>query len=89
MDRGNSTGRMVTLTSLREQLAEIEHEQWMAWSKDVAARESLSPERVARWQRYWVPYAELSEEVKEQDRAYADQVLALLGRFDSERQTAA
>jgi hypothetical protein len=52
-----------------ERVAEVEHEQWTEWSKSVAPE--VSPERRARWQKYWVPYKDLPEEVKEQDREWA------------------
>ena len=64
--------------ALRERLAELEHEQWVEWSRSLAERESLAPERLTRWRRYWVPYAELDDEVKEQDRRYADRIIALI-----------
>jgi hypothetical protein len=63
---------------LLERLAEIEHEQWMAWSQVIAAE--VSEERRQRWQEQWVPYHDLPEELKEQDRVWARKVLALLGR---------
>jgi hypothetical protein len=63
--------------SLLERLAELEHEQWVAWSRAVAAE--VSEERRRRWQACWVPYAELPEDVKEQDRVWARKVLAALG----------
>lgn len=63
--------------SLLERLADLEHEQWMKWSKDIASKESLSEERLARWKACWVPYADLSEEMKEFDREWARKVLAL------------
>lgn len=56
-----------------EELAAIEHDQWVEWSKSVASE--VSEERRKRWEKYWVPYHELSEEVKEQDRVYARKVL--------------
>lgn len=56
-----------------EKLAELEHEQWMEWSKAVAAE--VSDERRKRWKKYWVPYSELSEKVKEQDRVWARKVI--------------
>jgi hypothetical protein len=62
---------------LLERLAELEHEQWVAWSRAVAAE--VPAERRRRWQECWVPYAELTEEVKELDREWARKVLAALG----------
>ena len=64
---------------LIEKLAELEHEQWVKWSKELATKEtSLSEERIRRWEQYWVPYSELSEEVKEFDREWARKVLEIL-----------
>jgi hypothetical protein len=68
-------------TWLREQLAELEHRQWMEWSQHLAAAEGLSADRLARWRARWVPYAQLPEAIKDQDRVYADRILALLGGF--------
>ena len=67
-----------SLTALREQLAELEHEQWCEWSKALAQTETLSPERLQAWRGRWVPFAELSEADKDLDRDYADRVLSLL-----------
>jgi hypothetical protein len=65
--------------SLLERLAELEHEQWVAWSRSVA--DEVSAERRRRWQDFWVAYSELPEEVKEQDRLWARKVLELLGKL--------
>jgi hypothetical protein len=56
-----------------ERVAEVEHEQWVTWSKSVAPE--VSPERRARWQKYWVPYKDLPDDVKEQDRVWARKAL--------------
>ena len=64
--------------SLLEQLAKLEHDQWMEWSKDLAAKENISKERKDRWKKLWIPYAELSEKEKEQDRVYARKILKLI-----------
>ena len=64
---------------LLERLAELEHEQWMQWSKAVA--DEVSSERRARWEKYWVPYDQLPEEVKEQDRVWARRALEALNRW--------
>ncbi len=66
------------MDDLLERLAELEHEQWAAWSRSVAAE--VAPEVRRRWEASWVPYAELSEEQKELDRIWARKVLAALGK---------
>ncbi len=62
---------------LRERLAALEHDQWIEWSRTVA-EQGLTPERLARWAGYWVPYADLDEPTKDHDRKWADKVLAIL-----------
>jgi hypothetical protein len=61
---------------LVEALAEIEHEQWMHWSQAVAPK--VSSDVANSWQKSWVDYAELTEELKEADRMWARKVVALL-----------
>lgn len=61
---------------LIEQLAKLEHDQWMEWSKSVS--KEVSEERLNRWKKLWIPYSKLSEEMKEEDRKYARKVLNLL-----------
>ena len=56
-----------------ERVAEVEHIQWMEWSKSVASE--VSPERRTRWKKFWVPYAELPEDIKELDREWARKAL--------------
>ena len=64
------------LDALIEALAEIEHEQWLHWSQAVAGD---VPELTrARWERSWVGYETLREELKEADRIWARKVVALL-----------
>lgn len=61
---------------LVEALARIEHDQWMHWSQAVAADVTAVPRD--KWQRSWVDYAELTEDLKEADRVWARKVVALL-----------
>lgn len=61
---------------LVEALAEIEHEQWLHWSRAVAA--NATPATRDKWQRSWVDYAELTEDLKEADRVWALKVVTLL-----------
>lgn len=58
---------------LLEELSEIEHDQWVEWSKAVGTE--VSEDRKKRWKKYWIPYEDLPEDVKEQDRVYARKVL--------------
>jgi bifunctional non-homologous end joining protein LigD len=67
-----------TEKELLEELSELEHEQWMKWSKDVAKKEDISPERLERWKEYWKPYDKLPEDVKDDDREWAEKVLKLV-----------
>lgn len=71
--------------TVREELANLEHEQWIKWAKTLMETENLSPERVERWKRYMVPYAELDEKTKDYDRKWADMVLEIV---QSSEQTA-
>lgn len=59
----------------REEIAELEHKQWIEWSKAVGGEVSIL--RRARWGRLWIPYAELTEEQKDQDRQYGDKIISL------------
>ena len=61
---------------LVEALADIEHEQWMHWSQAVANNVTISTG--AKWQRSWVAYSALPEELKEADRVWARKVVTLL-----------
>ena len=61
---------------LLEKLSEVEHDQWMEWSKAVS--KEVGKERQDRWAKLWVPYEDLSEEMKEADRKYARKVLQAL-----------
>jgi len=60
---------------LIERLAMLEHEQWMNWSKTLQMKEKLSDECVTRWVKLWIPYSKLPDDIKEQDRTYAYEVL--------------
>ncbi len=64
------------LEEFTESLAGLEHDQWTDWSKKLAKSEKLPDDITKRWRSYWVPYSKLQEEVKEQDRYWARQVMA-------------
>jgi len=55
-----------------ERLAELEHDQWVYWTKQIA---DLVPEALKeKWEKSWIPYDELPEELKEEDRVWARKV---------------
>lgn len=62
-----------------EKMAALEHEQWVAWSMSVADTETISGDRLERWKRLWIPYEELSEKWKEQDRRWARKAIRIMG----------
>jgi hypothetical protein len=65
---------------LLERLSEIEHEQWMKWSKSIVSE--VSEERKKRWEKLWIPYKDLSEEMKEEDREFARKVISTLNNLN-------
>ena len=69
------------MNELLEKLAELEHEQWVAWSKALDDTETLSDKRMERWVKLWVPYSELSEKDKEFDREWARKVFRLYEEY--------
>lgn len=66
------------MSELIEKLADLEHQQWIAWATTLMEKENLSPERVERWRGLLCPYSELSEEWKEYDREWARKVLEIV-----------
>ena len=65
----------VLVERLVERLAALEHEQWMQWAQTIMGKEPIGEERRRRWAGYMVPYADLTEEAKEQDRKWARRVV--------------
>jgi hypothetical protein len=69
---------------LIEKLAELEHDQWVIWSKSLVQMENLSDKRLVRWAKLWKPYAQLTEEQKEQDRVWARKSIQLIKELNLE-----
>jgi len=65
---------------LLEELAALEHKQWVQWSQSIAANEKISIDRLKRWQTLWVPYSQLSEKDKDSDRSWAREVISIMDR---------
>ena len=70
--------KQLTDEEIIESLAELEHEQWMKWADTIMQTEKISDARFARWASCMIPYAELTEEMKEFDRVWARKALAIL-----------
>lgn len=65
--------------NLREELANLEHEQWSHWTKYML--DNANPENCRRWTtQINTPYCDLSEAEKDSDRIWADKVLELLNK---------
>ena len=77
MDRCPSN-RLNSYEDMIEVLAELEHKQWVYWSKTLAKSGEVPVERYTRWKRLWKPYTNLTENEKEQDRIWAKKVLDAL-----------
>lgn len=79
---------MTTLSDLEkkfvDELAALEHEQWMTWAQSIMDTEPLTVTRKHRWEKLMIPFSDLSEEMKEHDRKWARKVLDLVKRrFDN------
>jgi len=59
----------------REKLADLEHKQWMFWSKNIINNEKISEDRLDKWAGLWIDYSKLKEKDKESDRVWADEVI--------------
>lgn len=74
-----------SISRLLEKLAQLEHDQWVHYSKDVARKirnanslDKLQESTLGKWKRNWKPYVSLSEAEKEKDRIWAHKVLMLI-----------
>ena len=63
---------------LREKLASIEHDQWVAWSKAIAKTENIEKSRLKHWKELWCDYDQLSDKMKKLDREWADAVIEVI-----------
>ena len=79
---------------LRERLSEQEHIQWESWTHAVSQNlkrikqmlDDNKPQEASyligsilnRWHKKWKPYSYLTEELKDEDRRWADQVLQII-----------
>jgi hypothetical protein len=64
-----------TYKQLIEWLANMEHQQWIAWSKNIINSEKISEDRMDRWAGLWKDYNKLTTEQKEQNREWAEKII--------------
>jgi len=63
--------------SLIEDLADLEHEQWIHWTKYML--DNLTAENIQRWKRQCkTPYSQLTDKEKESDKEWARKVINIV-----------
>ncbi len=74
--------KMENKKKLIEELAELEHKQWMLWAKDILKSEDITKERSDRWKvDSFKSYKDLSEEQKDMDREWAKKVYKIIKEY--------
>lgn len=63
---------------LLEEIAKLEHEQWMYWASTIMELESISTEKKIRWGKLFFPYNKLTEKQKRLDRIWANKVIEIV-----------
>jgi len=58
-----------------ERMAELEHDQWVFWSKSLVKNEKIPEDLAKKWAKKWIPYSELSDSDKDLDRKWARKAL--------------
>ena len=77
--------------TLKEKLASLEHDQWMYWATGIRdffkhAVDSgcecrtcnLMRQKFENWEKFFVPYAQLAEDVKELDNQWAEKAIRII-----------
>lgn len=62
----------------QDAVAQSVHEMWRQWAQELLDNETISPERQAQWNKEM-------QEVREQDRIYAERILSALGEQSQSR----
>lgn len=65
--------------TIREELADLEHQQWIEWTRYML--NNLTPEKIKQWKILIdTPYCLLTDEQKWSDRRWADKVIKLVSQ---------
>jgi len=63
-----------------DSIAEVLHESWINWTKDIAKNEDISVERRNRWDMYWkIDYCKIPLDEKKPEHEIAIRILRRLG----------
>lgn len=67
-------------TEKREELAALEHRQWMHWTKWLVneSDHDIPEELEEKWKKNWKPYSELPEDEKDKDRKWANKAVKII-----------
>lgn len=70
--------RVEEAVKYREDLAELEHDQWRSWTKHLMDEfgDELPDNLVDRWEEKQVAYSKLEEDEKDKDRKWADKIIS-------------
>jgi len=65
---------------LLEKISTEIHRMWITWAKEIVIKEkNISKERIKRWEKEcFLPYQELSEEMKNLDRKFAGKIIKIV-----------
>ncbi len=76
------TSKNIKKKKMVEELAELEHKQWMKWAKDILKTENITEERAKRWrEESFKSYKDLTEEQKDMDKEWANKVLKIVNKY--------
>ncbi len=72
----SETGKKI----LQESIAEVFHDSWVDWSKQIDKEETLSDKRRGRWNFLWnIPYCQIPDAEKKPELELARRVMLRLG----------
>lgn len=64
--------------ALLDKIARLTHEEWEAWSKQLAKTQVLSKEKLNEWKKLWKDYSKLPESEKLKDKIWAKKIMNLI-----------
>lgn len=59
----------------KNKITVLAHRLWSYWSMDIAEEEDIKEDRVSRWKKLWIPFSDLTKEMKDKDRELVNRFL--------------